>query len=165
MWWSDRRRFLTGALSLSALSACGFTPLYKEGTAASTLRGLIEVPKLPSAFGFAVRERLLARLGAPAAARFRLSLEIRIVKEERAIRADRTITRFNLNGTARYRLLPLAGGDPVDSGSVEAFTAYSAIASPFATRTAEEDAQRRLASTLADQIVQRLALSAETWAQ
>ena len=163
MWWSDRRRLLTGALSLSALSACGFTPLYGEGTAASRLRGQIDIPQLPTAFGFAVRERLLNRLGAPENARFRLSLELRITEEERAIRADRTITRFNLNGTGKYTLIPLSGGDPVESGAVEAFTAYSAVASPFATRTAEEDARARLATTLADNIVQRRALSADRW--
>ena len=48
--------------------------------------------------------------------------------------------------------------------TVEAFTAYSAVASPFATRTAEEDARRRLAVALAEQIAQRLALSANGWA-
>jgi len=163
MWSSDRRKLIFSALGFSALSACGFTPLYGEGSAASAIRGQINVPVLTGGFGFTLRERLINRIGPPQDPRYRLAITFDITEEERAIRADRTITRFNLTATARFELTPLAGGNPVARGTVEAFTAYSAVASPFATRTAEEDARRRLATTLADQIAQRLAISASEW--
>ena len=64
--------------------------------------------------------------------------------------------------------MPLAGGPPVAAGEVRAITGYSApeseTASAFASRAAEQDAEHRLALELADRIVQRLALSAGTWA-
>ena len=155
---------MLSALSLSAVGACGFTPLYGEGTSARAITGQVQVDILPGSFGFALRERLVNRLGAPNSARYQLSLTTNITSDQRAIRADRTITRFNLNATTTYTLTPLSGGPPADSGTVKAFTAYSAVASPFATRTAEQDARRRLAVTLADQIVQRLALTSADWA-
>lgn len=164
MWLSDRRGFLTGTLGLCLLSGCGFTPLYSEGTAAREFGGKIEVAILPGDFGFTLRERLINRIGPPNGPQFRLITQFNVSEEQRAIRADRTITRFNLNATARYELVPFSGGATVARGTVEAFTAYSAVASPFATRSAEEDARRRLATTLADKIAQRLALSASEWA-
>ena len=63
--------------------------------------------------------------------------------------------------------MPLAGGPPAASGVVRSVTGYSApaseTASAFASRVAGQDAERRLAIDLADQIVQRLALSADRW--
>ena len=63
--------------------------------------------------------------------------------------------------------MPLAGGPPVAAGVVRSVTGYSApeseTASAFASRVAGQDAERRLAVELADQIVQRLALSAGRW--
>jgi hypothetical protein len=51
---------------------------------------------------------------------------------------------------------------------VRSVTGYSAPAArtsaAYATLVAEEDAEARLARTLADQIVQRLALTAGDWA-
>ena len=68
---------------------------------------------------------------------------------------------------ATYRLVPIAGGPPVAAGSVRTVTGYSAPASEassaFASRAAERDAEERLAVTLADQIVERLALTSATW--
>ena len=63
---------------------------------------------------------------------------------------------------ARTKRAPLAAGE------VRAVTGFSApeseIASAFAQRAAEQDAEHRLAVELANRIVQRLALSAGTWA-
>lgn len=55
------------------------------------------------------------------------------------------------------------GADAVFSDSVQAFTAYNATATAYATRVAEQDAYRRLVVTLADKIVTRMAISAEDW--
>jgi len=39
----SRRNFLTVFASVSVLGGCGFTPIYSDGSAASGLRGTIEI--------------------------------------------------------------------------------------------------------------------------
>ncbi|WP_112320871.1 LPS assembly lipoprotein LptE [Oceanibium sediminis] len=168
MWSCDRRTFLKRAAALSVaaplLSACGFEPLYGESAPARALQGQVDVPVLPGLFGFAMRERLVTRLGPASAPAYELAIESDVEEVERAIRRDRSITRFNLNARADYRLESLTTGTTLTSGSVRETTAYSAVASPFATRAAEEDARRRLAVALADRIILRLAASAAEFA-
>lgn len=165
MWCSERRRILLllgGALPL--LAGCGFSPLYGDAHAARGVPGTVQVPTLPGRFGFDMRERLVARLGPAERPLYRLDVTWTVEEEKRAIRADRTITRYNLTATAKYALVPLAGGDPVTDGRAQAFTAYSTVASPFATRAAEQDAHKRLAQELAESIALRLTATADRWA-
>lgn len=163
MWSSSRRHFLALAGTLPAVAACGFEPLYGEGTPARALQGAIDVVLVPNPFGFALNQRLTERLGPPTNPRYVLEVEARIKVEERAIQEDNTISRFNLDAVVDYTVTPLSGDQPVTSGSVRSVTGYSATGSPFATRSAEADARERLAKTLADQIVTRLSATAGTW--
>ncbi|MSU90660.1 hypothetical protein GE300_13725 [Rhodobacteraceae bacterium 2CG4] len=163
MWSCSRRRLLSLAAALPAVSACGFAPIYGEGAPARRLQGAFDMQLVPNPFGFALNERLLQRLGAASAPRYRLAVTSQITVSERAIREDNTISRFSLDATADYVVTPLGGGPAATSGQVRSITAYSAIGSPLATRAAEADARRRLAVTLADQIVTRLAATAGNW--
>lgn len=166
MWWSDRRALLVG-LVMSGLAACGFTPLYAPGTSAARMQGRIEVAVLPGEPGFLLRERLTERLGEAAAPEYRLDIELELSRTGVALTTQNVTTRFNVVGTAAYRLVPLAGGPAVAGGVVRSITGFSApeseTASAFASLAAEQDAERRLAVDLADRIVQRLALSSEEW--
>ncbi|MEO1314492.1 MAG: LPS assembly lipoprotein LptE [Pseudomonadota bacterium] len=161
MSWS-RRRFL--ALSAVPLAGCGFTPLYGEGSAARNLQGRIRVDVLEGRFGFDLRERLVTRLGPPSNPSFNLKVRTTSEQDSRAIRADNTTSRFTLSILAEFQVIERATGAQVFQDTAQAFTAYSAVASAFATREAEADAFNRLATTLADQIVLRLATTAEVWA-
>jgi LPS-assembly lipoprotein len=77
-------------------------------------------------------------------------------------------TRYDVIGTAAFVLTPVGGDRAALRGEVRTITGYSApdteAALTFASRAAQRDAGRRLAVTLADQIVQRLALTAGDWA-
>lgn len=161
MWWS-RRGFLLAAFA--ALPACGFRPLYSEGSAAVALQGSFEFEDEGGPFAFAMREQLRTRLGVGAAPRYRLTTVTNVDVEERAIRADRSILRFNLQGRADFAVRSLGSDTVLFQDRATSFTAYSATASPFATRAAEDDARRRLAVALADQIVLRLSATAQDWA-
>lgn len=169
MWWSDRRGLLRlgGGLAL-ALGGCGFAPLYDEGAAPSRMAGRVEVSIVEGEPGFALRERLTERLGPASAAAYRLDVKLKLTRTGVALTQKNVTTRFDVIGTAEYTLVPLAGGTPVASGVVRSITGYSApeseTASAFASRAAEQDADRRLAVVLADAILQRLALSADGWA-
>ncbi len=171
MWWSEEpsRRQVLGALALPALlAACGFTPLYGEGAPASRMAGRVEVAQLYGAAGFALREALTGRLGPAVDPAYRLDVGLRLTRTGVALTQQNVTTRFNVIGTASYRLVPLAGGPAIASGEVRAITGFSApeaeISSAFAQRAAEQDAEHRLAVELANRILQRLALSAGTWA-
>ena len=149
--WSSRRAFLIG---LAALSGCGFTPVYGPGGAAERLRGQVAVEVPATAQGYALRRRVLDRLGGAGTA---LELTVAPTLEEgaSAIAPDGATTRLRLVGTADWRLTD-AAGTLVSEGREEAFTAFSVTGSTVAARTARVDAEERLAVLLADRIVTRL---------
>lgn len=163
MSWSRR-----GLLAASAsLAACGFSPLYAPDAPASRMAGKVEVGLVEGAPGFALRERLTGQLGPAAAPTHRLDVDLELTRTGVALTQQNVTTRFDVVGRASYRLTPIAGGPPVASGVARSITGYSAPESPgasaFAARAALDDAERRLAITLADEILQRLALSAASW--
>jgi LPS-assembly lipoprotein len=170
MSWSDAvsRRRVLGLLALLPAAGCGFAPLYGEGASASRMAGRVDVGLIDGKAGFELRERLVNRLGQPVDPAYRLTVRLVLQSTGTALTQENVTTRFGVTGMAEYTLVPVTGGLPVASGvvrSVTGFNAPDAVASTaFAARAAEIDAERRLAVTLADQIVQRLALSADGWA-
>lgn len=169
MWCSEsrgaRRALLAGLAILPMLVAgCGFEPLYDPGGPAAGMLGRVAVAPLDGAAGFALRERLTQRLGVADAAAYQLEIDLEVRQSEAAITRDAFVTRFNVVGEADFRLVPAGGGAPVLADRVRAITGYSAPASEtssaFAARVAMQDAEARLARTLADLIMARLALAA-----
>ena len=68
--------------------------------------------------------------------------------------------RFHLIGQADYTLIDVASGFAVQSGSVDNFVGYSATGTTVATLATRREAQERLMTILADQIVLRLQANA-----
>ena len=139
-----------------ALAACGFTPAYAPGGAATGLLGTIWVQDPTDRNGFDLVERLEERLGRPETIRYDLTFTIVTEAVGVGITTDNRITRFNLKGVIDYSLTDRASGVRVAGGRVQGFTAYSATGSTVAGLAAEEDAATRLMRLLADQIVARL---------
>ena len=159
----SRRAALIGGGASLGLSACGFAPIYGDTAPARALDGRIAVSKIDGKMGFAACKRLTDRLGPATAATHQLTVTLDVTRDGLGISQTNQITRYNLTGTASYRVISLAAGVPVETGIARAFAAYSATASPFATRIAEEDAHTRLAISLADQIVTRVSATADRW--
>ena len=159
---SNRRNFLALLATPLALSACGFRPIYGEGSAADAMQGRVALGDFSGLSGFHMREELETNLGPATTATHVLNVDLTITRKGLAITSDGSITRYNLNGVAKYTVSEL-GGSIVLSGSVSALTAYNATANAYATRVAEQDANRRLAKTLADEVTTQLAISAEDW--
>lgn len=157
-----RRNFLTLLATPLALSACGFTPIYSDGSAASKMQGRIALGDFHGLTGFQMREVLATNLGPADNATYILNVDLDIDRAGLAITQDGSITRYNLSGETLFTVTQIGGGI-VYRGSVTAFTAYNATASAYATRVAEQDAYRRLVETLADKITTNLAISAEGW--
>ncbi len=160
-----RRRFLRGgaALGFATLAgACGFEPLHAPGGPAAATRGRIAVDAVPGAPGFALRERLVERLGPAEAPTHRLGVDLDLREEGAAITRDAITTRYIVIGTATFSLVPLGASEPLLVESVSVQSGYSTpeaeTASAFAARAAALAAQERVARTLADRIALRLAL-------
>lgn len=162
MLLSSRRKFLIFACAPLALSACGFKPIYGEGSAAEQLHGRIALGKFEGLSGFQMREQLETRLGVATTPSHVLSVDFDIARKGLAITSDGSITRYNLSGTAKFTVR-LSNGGLAAQGDVKAFTAYNATASAYATRVAEQDAYRRVTVTLADKIITAMAITAEDW--
>lgn len=146
----DRRTCL---LSLTALAACGFEPVYGPGGSAEGLRGRIDVATPDDEEGFALVRRLEERLGMPEAADLSLIAEIRITEDPVGFLPDGTISRYNVLGQVTWALSRLNTGEPVASGRERSFTSYGATSTTVATLVAQRDARRRLMVSLADKIV------------
>ena len=151
MLWS-RRGVLLAAL---ALAACGFAPVYGPGGTGTRLQDKVRTadPRTPDDFAFA--GRIAERLG-PDGTRYELDWRLRIAVVPKAITPDEITTRYSLNGTASYVLTEIASGRTVARGQVSSFTSYSTTGTTIATLAAEQDAHKRLARLLADQVVTRL---------
>lgn len=153
-------------MSLAALAlaaACGFQPIHgspEAGRAADGARILVET--VPGAAGFALRERLVERLGEPERPTHRLAIDLDIRQEGAALTHDDITTRFLVLGTAAYRIAPIGTGGEPSASVVAAQTAYSApaddTASAFAARAARLAAEERVARILADRIALRLSV-------
>lgn len=155
----NRRKCLQGAAALAlvpALSACGFTPVYGPGGSGDLLNGRVRVAAPGDRDSYLLVRALEERLGRGNDPRFALDVTIATKEEGLAIDAEGNTRRFNLLGTADYILRDSRTGGVVTSGQVENFTGYSATGTTVATLAGEQDAQERLMTILAEQIVTRL---------
>ncbi len=162
MLLSNRRAFLK-LLASAPLAACGFEPLYGDGTAAKAAQGQIDVAQIHGLMGFKLRQRLTSRLGSASNPSHHLNITVNTTSRELAINPQNEITRYSLTGVASFDLRQNAAQTSVLKGNVRAFSAYSATASAYATSIAERDAQERLAHSLAEQIATRIAADADRW--
>ena len=106
--------------------------------------------------GFQLVQRIEERLGRAADPTYRLAVTLDVAREDRAIDPDGDIRRLHLVGSARYELRDAATGAVVRAGDVDDFVGYSATGNTVATLAARRDAQERLMTILADQIVVQL---------
>ena len=165
------RRSVLAALAL--LPACGFTPAYGPGGAASGLWGAIAIAAPGDEDGYVLVRRLEERLGRAAAPRYGLAVDIRLTQEGLGVTPDQEITRYRLRGQLEYSLRRQADDRSVASGEIRSFTSYSApvfsatrgsiAGNPVSVLTAERDARERLMVILADRLVDRLIATAPDW--
>ena len=151
MLWS-RRAILSLPL---ALAACGFSPVNTPG---NTLVGKISVSEPDSRESFLLVQRLEERLGRTRNAQYELAMNLKISETGLAEDATAQLRRFNVLGQADYTLRNVTTGEITASGSVDNFTGYASAGTTIATLAAQRDANERLMTILADDIVKRLQL-------
>lgn len=155
--WLSRRGLILGTL---ALAACGFTPAYGPGGAASKLQDNILVDAPGDGNAYRVTRRIEERMGAGGPnAPYKLGLSLKVQSESLGSTADGDINRYQVVGALTYALRYADGTGTIDTGTVRNFASYSASGSTAATLAAQRDAQDRLMLILADQVVERLVLA------
>lgn len=159
-----RRRRLVSALLLAPLGGCGFAPIYAPVSGKSPVGdlGQVYVAVIPDRAGQELRQALQVRLegaGAPAAKLYTLDVAYGISSEGIGIQSDTSTTFVRFEGHANWRLLnAVPGTQPLLAGQANAQDGYSIIVNQYFYTALETDTvQRRMADTIADQIVARLA--------
>jgi LPS-assembly lipoprotein len=153
-------RALTLALLL-LLGACGLQPMYAGGSSGAVASGLesIQVAPIPERAGWLVRNALVDRLGGESTSpAYKLEVELDDDVTAFGIRGDSAVTRERRTLRARYRLIDLKTGAVVLDATAGSDAGIDVVSSEYATVAAEQTAQERLASVVADQMVSRLAL-------
>ncbi len=163
-----RRRAMLLGLGLGPLLAgCGFTPLYQPTRAGnrgpvSDELASVSVDIIGDRPGQLLRQALQQRLegaGTGTAHRYALAVNYSIGGEGIAVRQDSTVTRLRLIGRAEWSLRAEdLSQTPLTHDRARAVDDVNILNQQyFASDLENETAQRRLADTLADQIVMQLA--------
>jgi len=153
-------RLFAMALALF-LGACGLHPMYAGGASGNVASGLttIQVAPIPERAGWLVRNALVDRLGGEATnPSYRLEVELDDNIIAFGIRGDSAATRERRTLRARYRLFEVKTGEVVLDATAGSDAGIDIVSSPYATVAAEQTAQERLATVIADQMVSRLSL-------
>ena len=151
-------------LVVVALPGCGLRPLYaggNEGAVAQSLRD-IEVAPIEGKAGWLVRNAITDRLAAVESASPRYRLVVKLDDEITGfgVRADDAVTRERRTLRARYRLVDISNNSVIIDATTGSDAGIDVASSEYATIAAEDTALERLAQTIADQIISRLALHA-----
>jgi LPS-assembly lipoprotein len=163
-----KRVFAIGLLGLAILTlpACSLQPLYAGGAsgAAGQMLGAVEVSAIPGKAGWLVRDALYAKLGAvkEGTPRYRLDVELDDQITGFGVRRDDAITRERRTLRARYKLVDTASNAVLLDTTAGSDIGIDAVSSEYATVAAENSALERLAQILADQIVTRIAVQAQS---
>ena len=161
---ASRRVFLAGGCL--ALAGCGFHPVYasRDGrpSVAQEQLAMVDVGLIPERSGQLLRQALQQRFdgaGLAMAKRYTLAIGFGISADAIAIQRDTTATRVRELGTATWFLKRL---DPastlVTSGVAKSLDGLDVIDQQYFAQDLEnENAQRRIANNVADQITLQLA--------
>ena len=156
----NRRRFGV-VLAAAALAGCGFTPVYGPDGTGAALLGQLSLDPPQDRNDYLLQRRIEERLGQATAGAWRLSTQIKTDDIGLGFTTDGDITRYNINGTTDYTLRRTGSSEIFQQGKIQHFTSYSATGTTVATLAAKRDAEVRLMTILADQIIDPLLIISE----
>ena len=156
----NRRRFGV-VLAAAALAGCSFTPVYGPDGTGAALLGQLSLDPPQDRNDYLLQRRIEERLGQATAGAWRLSTQIKTDDIGLGFTTDGDITRYNINGTTDYTLRRTGSSEIFRQGKIQHFTSYSATGTTVATLAAKRDAEVRLMTILADQIIDQLLIISE----
>ena len=162
MWWSR-----LALLGLLALAGCGFQPLYGrnsatgEGGDAGPERAQVHIQPIADRVGQNLYNILRDRmnpLGVPQDPRYDLAIAVRQTSELLLIQQNQTATRVNITLYADYQLFRHGKQGAILNGQARSTTTYDVLSDPYSSVVSANDAQRRGAQSLADEISNRVSV-------
>src|SRR5450432_2732004 len=154
MLWSRPTRALPGLalLSLLALSACGWQPLYGKVNTADGAVGGNAAPQLAAVHILPIADRTGQNLynalrdrmnpaGSPAEPRYDLVIHLQEHTEQLLILQDQTASRTKLTLNATFQLYQRGNPKPVLQGTSRITTSYDLLNDEFATIQSTNDAR------------------------
>ena len=152
---------LAAAATALALGGCaGFQPLYAQPEVVKNLAS-IQVNAPSGRTGYLIRQHLddaFAKDHA-AAATYAMDLQLGEARYPRGVRIDNVATRYEYVLTANYILKSLPSGALAKRGSVRVELTYDSADQPYASISAQQDAQDRAA----DEAARRIELELAVW--
>jgi LPS-assembly lipoprotein len=159
----SRRWLILGALSLPALSGCGWEPLYADRETGPADRELqaIRVRPISERIGQRLEVALRNSLnpeheGTPA--RYGLSVTLSVSKTDLGVQSQGLGTRGEVAVVATYVLTDLKTGAPLQNSTVHATESFDIQANGYSTVVAQDDALVRTVEEMRREIVARLTL-------
>ena len=150
---SHRVALIGAVLAGLGLAACGFTPLYAtRGLAAGMSSIEVKVPhgRLAFLLSESLDDDLARDRDKPAIYRLDLAVTSRVFA--RGLNLDETAAYYEDHVTVDYRLVEIATGRVLKTGTQPVEVTYAATNIPYAGIAAQEDAQKRAADQAADRI-------------
>jgi LPS-assembly lipoprotein len=175
MWWSNTKRRIAdhgalGGLRLLAaalpllLTACGWHPLYGKlddtGGAGLELAS-VHIQPIADRTGQNLYNELRDRInpsGVPIDPHYDLVIGLTELDQQFLVQTDQTATRVDLTIYANFALYQRGGTAPLMIGQSRSTTTYDQLTNQYASVVSAQDARRRGAAALADDIANRLAV-------
>ena len=134
------------------LSACGFSPLYKEVTIQNG-NGAVKVTPIPGQYGSVMCQIIQDKLGNNSDSRYTLSVSSPVFSSwDQTIDNKNFATMMGITGKSSYTLVENKTNKPIVSSSTSLSSSYSVVKDPYATTVAERKVKKELAEQLAEQI-------------
>lgn len=155
-------RLIAPLLAVAALSlgACaGFQPLYGQEQVVSNLAAIrVDAPE--GRTGYLLRQHLDDAFAKNHAANPAYSMELAVgeARYPRGVRVDNVATRYEYVLTTAYTLKSLPSGTVAKTGQVRVELTYDSADQPYASISAQQDAQDRAAEEAARRIELELAV-------
>jgi LPS-assembly lipoprotein len=147
------------AIAGLSLAGCGgFTPLYGAQSVSPRLSA-IDVVQPDGRLGFYMREYLddsLARDHGQAPV-YRLTIANSELRVPRGITISNVASRYEVDLTTNYTLTEIATGKQVTKGHISVNVTYDVQNQPYASLSAQQDGERRVAEQAADRLRLELA--------
>jgi len=144
------------------LSACGFTPLYKQNQTINVPEDFrqIEIARIPDKIGLDLENKLIEKLqsqGQKKPFRYRLQVALSEEKSSLAVKKSAFATRANLTIRAHYQLQSIDDPESVFNAQSRSSVSYDLLTDQYATLAAEKNARTRAVLELSEKIKIQLA--------
>lgn len=148
------------------LFACGFKPMYGQGSAGlAQVMANIEIDQITSVGGRQERLAQLLRnnledrispLSSSGSADYILKANYQVEERGYGIRQDESVTLQNLKLIVAFRLVDIKSDEAIMDGTARALVTYDLVQSDFSNKIARETSLERLSQETANQVITRI---------